>query len=168
MQQATPSFGSHHGAVFAGLGHFFTPKRVGLAAAGTLAFLGTGAAFNSPSASLPALHAKDSSSSVSLPGPVQSLSVTGGASSSGNKVKVNVNGKDIPVPDNGSVQQTVPTSDGSGNSTVTVNSNQGGSFNDSSSSLNVTINSSSTTSGGSSSSSTMITDDGGTTIITTP
>ena len=56
-------------------------------------------------------------------------------------VRLTINGQDVAVPANGTVQQTVPASDG-GETSVSVNSqSQGTSGNNSSSSLNVDISS---------------------------
>lgn len=82
-------------------------------------------------------------------------------------VQLNVNGQDVAVPDNGSASTTIPTIDGTGQTSVDVNSNTAaGGTNNSSSSLNVNISSGSTSSGTShSSNSTVIMQNGGTTIV---
>lgn len=77
-----------------------------------------------------------SSSSVSSQ---MSVSAQGGANNAPqSSMKVNVNGQDVPVPQNGSVQRTVTNPDGSSTS-YSVNSSQGSSSNSSSTSLNVQV-----------------------------
>ncbi len=65
---------------------------------------------------------------------------------SGSSVKVTVNGQDIPVPDGGTLDTTIPT--GNGSTAVHVDTDaSGGGSNNSSSSLNVNINSHASSSG---------------------
>lgn len=87
-----------------------------------------------------------------------------------NTVRVQVNGKDIPVPANGTVSQTVPDGSGQPSSVTVTNTSNGGAQNNSSTSLNVSVNSTSTTSGASfSNQSTFVSQNGGsTTVISTP
>lgn len=79
-------------------------------------------------------------------------------------MQLNVNGQDIPVPENGSTQQTVPSSTSDAQTSVNVTTN--GDAN-AASSLNVTINSSTNSSSTSSSSSqrTVVTQNGSTTFF---
>lgn len=161
-------------SVLANSHSLFTRKRVGFTLAGAFVIVGSAVAMNGGSANQPAKSKQqsftvqtstDSTATPADPPSNQAASTNttapGSASnSSSTNVQLNVNGQNVDVPQNGSVQKTVPTEDGNGQSSVSVNS----SSNSSSSSLNVNISSnSSSTDNGSSSSSTVISDDGGTT-----
>ena len=87
-------------------------------------------------------------------------------SANSSNVQLNVNGQDIPVPQNGSTQQTVPSSDGSSQTSVNVTTN--GDAN-SASSLNVNLNlSTNSSNSGFSSQQTVVTQNGNTTFSSSP
>jgi hypothetical protein len=172
MQGAHPSTGSPSSmfaSVLASSHSLFTPKRVGFTLAGAFVFVGAAAAMNggvvgqdtkgkqqnfTVQTATDSTADQASSSGESVPGSTSNTSST--------NVQVNVNGQNIAVPENGSVQQTVPTQDGTGQSSVSVKSSN----NNSSSSLNVNISSNSSSTGnGFSSSNTMVSEDGGSTFI---
>lgn len=148
-----------------------TPKRAGFTLLSAFAFVGAAAGVSmaigpnssppqSPSYTIQKASTPDSGSTSPLPADTAANTPPASSDSSGSThhVQLNVNGRNIAVPQNGSVQQTVPTTSGTGQSSVSVNS----SSNDSSSSLNVNISTNSTTTGdSSSSSSTFISQDGG-------
>jgi len=183
MQGSHLSSGSQESSSFARVlasSHsLFTPKRVGFTLAGAFVFAGAAAALNVGGSSQGSASGKQNftfqSSSDNTaptegsgvdpanPAAQSSASSDGSASNTNNtSVNVTVNGQSISVPDNGSVHETVPTEDGSGQSSVSVHQ----STNKSNSSLNVNVNSSTSTSGthSHSSSQTVITQNGKTTV----
>ena len=184
MQGSRQSTGSQSSSTFAdalaNTHTLFTPKRVGFTLAGAFVLAGAAAFANTagnqdvdtPSRSITVQSSAsdttqpESSSTDPETSASTDQSTAGAASStSSTNVQVNVNGQSIAVPENGSVQKTVPTSDGTSQSSVSVNS----SSNSSGTSLNLNVSSNSTSSdnssGSFSSSSTVVTQNGGTTFI---
>lgn len=149
----------------------FTAKRVGYTVAGAFAFVGTAAALSfATSSELPTNSpGKQHLTVQNVPTPQPSQSTTnspaedsnsaapsapGSASNqSNNDIDVNVNGQDIPVPENGTTHRTVTSSDGSHTSVdITSNSSSSGSAaNKSTTSFNLDVTSDSSTTGGTSS-----------------
>lgn len=149
----------------------FTLKRIGYTVAGTFAFAGAAVAVNSrtntanpsvPTRAFTVQQAKTGPTDNTVPGnqvgaassTVQSkFSVQANVSGSGtaaSNVQVNVNGQNIPVPANGSVQRTVTSSDGSQTTSVSATNStnsQSNAQNSSSTSFNLNVSSNSTTSG---------------------
>lgn len=165
--QATSFFSSVLQQTYAAL----TPKRAGFTLLSAFAFVGAAAGVNmaigpsssppqSPNYTIQKATTPNMDNTSLLPANTTANAPPAGSGNSGSthNVQLNVNGRNIAVPQNGSVQQTVPNTSGTGQSSVSVNS----SSNDSSSSLNVHVSTNSTTTGdGSSSSSTFISQDGG-------
>lgn len=110
------------------------------------------------------LENADSPNTASSSAPETTTSSSAGAeATNSSNVQLNVNGQDIPVPQNGSTQQTVPSSDGSSQTSVNITTN--GDAN-STSSLNVNLNSSTNSSNsGFSSQQTVVTQNGNTTFF---
>jgi hypothetical protein len=166
------------GRVLASSHSLFTPKRVGFTLAGAFVFAGAAAAIGIGGSQQPS-HTKSQNFTVqtssdnttgtqNTPTEPQTAADTNSTTTSGtvsnsSSVNVTVNGKNIAVPENGSIHQTVPTEDGNGKSSVSVTAS-----NDSSNStLNVNIsssNSGTSNSSSHSSSHTVITQNGSTTI----
>jgi hypothetical protein len=180
MQGTHPSNGSQSSNMFASVlasSHsLFTPKRVGFTLAGAFVLAGSAAAMSggaNPQHAKPApqtltvqTSADNTAGSENSSSATTDAATTVDGSTAQNtdttNVQLHVNGQNIDVPANGSVQQSVPTQDGSGTSSVSINASN----NNSSSSLNVNISSNSSSSGNSfSSSSTMVSEDGGSTFI---
>jgi hypothetical protein len=184
MQGAQSSSGHQSSSIFASAlassRSLFTPKRVGFTLAGAFVFAGAAAAMSNGEADRSAssrhqnftvqtstdsaVGPEDTSNSTDDTAQPNSPVNSGSASNSNSTdVQVNVNGQIIDVPDNGSVSTTVPSQDGSGQSSVSINSSQ----NNDSSSLDVNVSSNSSSSNGSSSSHMSITQNGGTTHTST-
>lgn len=144
------------------------PRHFGYAFAGALVFAGATTALSvTSSSSTPELNnpkqTLQSTQSPATPPPTQltpedtssqASPVNTPISGTNQDVHVNVNGKDIPVPANGSTEQTITSADGTNRTTVNATSNtevNGYASNSSSTTFNLQITSNSSSTGGSSS-----------------
>lgn len=168
--QGSKSSQHHSSSIFgSALAHstsILTPRRLGYTVAGAFVFVGAAVTLHGSSSAAnqgQSPNPQDFSvqaSTVPPPDTTSSDTTSGGASSSTSfssstsgsghtKVQLNVNGRDIPVPANGSTQQTVTSQDGNTQTTVTTNSStQGDAQNVLSSNFSVNVSSSSSSTGG--------------------
>jgi len=167
--QGSKSSQNHSSSIFSSaLAHsasILTPRRLGYTVAGAFVFVGAAVTLHGSSAANQGQNPNPQdfsvqASTVPPPDTTSSDTTSGGASSSTSfssstsgsghtKVQLNVNGRDIPVPANGSTEQTVTSQDGNTQTTVTTNSStQGDAQNVSSSNFSVNVSSSSSSTGG--------------------
>jgi len=154
----------------------FTPKRVGYTVAGAFVFIGSAMVLHGtnnnlgdnahaasqdnytapPSSAAPAGSSASSESSDTTPSndpgnTTHTYVSTNTSSGAGTKSHLSVNGKDVPLPDNGTTHQTITDSQGTSQTDIDTYSSTttDDPTNSSSSNLSISIQSNSTTTGGS-------------------